>query len=1019
MPDPRLPLRQWVGLVVAILFAVVAPDSSAAEREDRWVVRIALENLPVEFMDDVDPCAIDRDAAGEFAVMFLTPERIDGLTVPHEVVSRFADHARPFLPLRTMGAVGVPSLEGLADAANEIPPGDGSPEGGVMLEFDRYHTLQEGVDFLEAVAEAVPEITSLVSIGQSLEGRDIWALKVSDHPDEVEPDEERILFTGVTHAREWATHEMMLYMTQYLTTRYAFDPEVQRVVDNSVVWLVPVVNPDGYQYTWDHDRLWRKNRRINQTGCEGVDINRNYAFGWGGEGASDDSCSETYRGASPASEPETAAIQNVLDAERFAIAVSYHTFGQLVLYPWGGTTHALAESHTSLRAMGNKYATLAESVHGKIYRPGQGSFTLYVVSGDFNDYAYGATGALALTPELRPGKASQGGFLLPEGLIQANNEENMSSALWLMKNVADATAMANPHSDTLFDWPSAGHQMVSLPGTPVNQKPGESLGLDSAAADRVETWLDDLAHQPPAWGMLNSDFEGCGAGSGYVIDHTDQTLDWLVALASYKVLPNLFDDGADVMLSNMAPGMNVVGLPGTNLPVLMRHLGVARRTVTNVVGASGTAEVIEAERTALEDLDASDSWIDWTWEYVDPQGVSYLSHPVGVGGADEFIHPFRAYYVYTNVPSWDFGTLGAHTHLLRFPGSVNDCDHNGIGDAEDIAERRSTDCNGNEIPDVCESLGDVDGNGHVDLLDYESFQQCLSGPGVAADSGCERLDIDSDGDVDLLDYGCLSHLFTGDCAIDVVQPPPDRTVCPGATVILDFATSGPVLTHQWYHRGTPIDGATNATVALTDVSFASEGRYRVEVTSQCETIVSDAGVVTVHDAPAIVSQTGDVHGCNGTPAELSVEAAGVAPLSYQWRRDNVEIPGATSPMYTLEINAESVGTYRCKVTDDCGSGTFSAQAIVTTDSPTIETQPVGGSYCVGETAFLFVESPSLPVYQWYKDGGAIEDATGFFLAIPNVTEADAGLYRVGLTNACGTEYSNDVLISIEQCGGAP
>ena len=131
------------------------------------------------------------------------------------------------------------------------------------------YSLDEGVAFLQDIADAYPQITALVSLGLTVEGRDIWALKITDQPDIDEPEEERILFTGLTHAREWATHEMMLYMVQYLTSGYDTDPEVRHIVDNAVVWLVPAVNPDGYRYSWFVDRMWRKNRG---EGGVGVDL---------------------------------------------------------------------------------------------------------------------------------------------------------------------------------------------------------------------------------------------------------------------------------------------------------------------------------------------------------------------------------------------------------------------------------------------------------------------------------------------------------------------------------------------------------------------------------------------------------------------------------------------------------------------------------------------------------------------------------------------------------------------------
>src|SRR5262249_36502742 len=159
------------------------------------------------------------------------------------------------------------------------------------------HSYDQGVAFLQALSTAYPTITELVNVGTSLQNRTIWALRITANPTVPNPSKLKLLFTGVTHAREWATHEAILYMAEMLTHGYATDPHVQHILDRAEVWVIPTVNPDGYVYSWSTYRMQRKNMRDNPgTTCDGVDINRNYARGWGGPGASASFCDETYRG---------------------------------------------------------------------------------------------------------------------------------------------------------------------------------------------------------------------------------------------------------------------------------------------------------------------------------------------------------------------------------------------------------------------------------------------------------------------------------------------------------------------------------------------------------------------------------------------------------------------------------------------------------------------------------------------------------------------------------------------------
>ena len=200
--------------------------------------------------------------------------------------------------------------------------------------------LVEGL--LRAYAARFPAITRLVEIGRSHEGRPLLALKISDHPEQDE-DEDAVLLNGAHHGSELMTIEYTLDAIQTLTERYAHDPRVRGWVDNLEILCVPLVNPDGnYQYMHSSRAGGRKNGRDADGDGErgwwdGVDLNRNYPFRWGalGELGSRGWYAETnYRGTAPASEPETAAMMRLASSQRFAAAISFHTFSTAILSPY-------------------------------------------------------------------------------------------------------------------------------------------------------------------------------------------------------------------------------------------------------------------------------------------------------------------------------------------------------------------------------------------------------------------------------------------------------------------------------------------------------------------------------------------------------------------------------------------------------------------------------------------------------------------------------------------------------------
>lgn len=261
----------------------------------------------------------------------------------------------------------------------------------------QYHTLAQIESILNNIASSYPDITSLYSIGTTYEDRDIWCLEITDNPgvDEGEPG---VFFVGLHHAREWPTVEICLHIADELTSGYGSDPDITDVVDNVRLWLVTCVNPDGYYYCHDQNHDWRKNRHPFPLGI-GVDPNRNYAGSsdgdpWGSWGSvgygaiSNHPSSEVYCGPWPFSESETEAVREIFLNNDIHAAITWHTHGELVMWPWGYTP-SHAPDYTYMSQIGQQIASRITCQSGSgTYTPQQ-SCGLYPTTGDTTDWAYG------------------------------------------------------------------------------------------------------------------------------------------------------------------------------------------------------------------------------------------------------------------------------------------------------------------------------------------------------------------------------------------------------------------------------------------------------------------------------------------------------------------------------------------------------------------------------------------------------------------------------------------------------
>ncbi len=253
--------------------------------------------------------------------------------------------------------------------------------------FGIFHSYSEITDWLDLLNTTYPNVVSAKwSLGLSGEGRDLWCVRVSDNP-EIDEGEPEILFDGMHHAREIMASETPMMLIEHLASNYGFDPAITWLLDNREIYVVPVVNPDGFVYNETTDPagggMWRKNRRNNGGGSYGVDPNRNYPYEWVGPGSSTDPWSETYRGPSAGSEPEVQAMMALVNAHAFVTSQSFHSYSNLTLYPWGHTLTPSPDASIFI-------AMAAIMTRENGYAPGTAPELLYEVNGGSFDWVYGA-----------------------------------------------------------------------------------------------------------------------------------------------------------------------------------------------------------------------------------------------------------------------------------------------------------------------------------------------------------------------------------------------------------------------------------------------------------------------------------------------------------------------------------------------------------------------------------------------------------------------------------------------------
>jgi len=313
----------------------------------------------------------------------------------------------------------IPDVDDLQ--ARQNPPDSGSRSGG--FDYGQYHRLNEINSEVDRLVRS-SNIAQKFSVGNSYEGRPMYAVKLSSGAGK------KTLFMNCgIHAREWITQATCMYMLNQIITKYGSDSSINAMLNKVDVVIMPVLNVDGYRYTWTSNRMWRKTRSRHSSGCYGADPNRNFDHKWGGVGTSSNPCRDTYRGTKPFSEVETRNVARYLQSIRWSLVgyLDIHAYSQLWMTPWGHAKRAYPSTYSEMMRVARKaVSALYNAGYRTYYRAGTSADIIYPTTGGTMDWVtakLGVTYSYGL--ELRD--RGRYGFMLPANQIIPTGVETFAA----------------------------------------------------------------------------------------------------------------------------------------------------------------------------------------------------------------------------------------------------------------------------------------------------------------------------------------------------------------------------------------------------------------------------------------------------------------------------------------------------------------------------------------------------------------------------------------------------------------
>ncbi|XP_068211935.1 carboxypeptidase B-like [Palaemon carinicauda] len=413
-PSALLLMKLWITLLLN-------PGLSRAASVDYegWkVLEVYLESVS----DDVIPPTLIKleDMEAEGYLVLLSVSKVKGtaeVTVSPEALE----------DLSKMQDDGLITFDIISDnLGKELDLETRQKEGSILrssITFDSYMSFNDMTSYLESLEAEYPNKVRVKEVGKSVEMRPIYLVRVTNNIGD--NTEKKVIFLdGGIHAREWVSPHSALYVIQNLLTATSFTENLE--------WqIIPMLNPDGYVYTWESNRLWRKNRASHST-CPGVDLNRNFGYQWGGLGTSDNPCSDIYKGPSAFSEPESQALRDTmlpLDGKVKAY-ITFHSFGQYIIYPWGYSTQVIHPLKAPMHQAGKVMARNIRKQTGAMYRVGNSAVSYYPAAGASDDWAsYAVNVPYVYTIELRD--TGSYGFTLPAAQLLPTVNDAWTAAKYM------------------------------------------------------------------------------------------------------------------------------------------------------------------------------------------------------------------------------------------------------------------------------------------------------------------------------------------------------------------------------------------------------------------------------------------------------------------------------------------------------------------------------------------------------------------------------------------------------------
>ncbi|XP_069589798.1 carboxypeptidase O isoform X4 [Ranitomeya imitator] len=301
-------------------------------------------------------------------------------------------------------------------------------------DYTKYHPMEEIYDWINLMTEKHGDLVTQHNLGFTYESRPIHYLKISKPSN----DPKKIIWMDCgIHAREWIAPAFCQWFVKEIVLNHQRDSRIQKVLKNIDLYVLPVLNIDGYIYTWTTDRLWRKSRSKHENGtCYGVDLNRNFNVKWCSFGSSTNCTSNLFCGTSPVSEPETKAVVDFVEIRKSEMIcfLTIHSYSQFILTAHGYTKN-LPNSYNETIKVAEMAASELKKKYGTVYKVGSFANLLYEASGTSQDWVHDLGIEFSYTIELRDNGTYQ--FVLPEDQIQPTCEETMAGVLKIIEYVND------------------------------------------------------------------------------------------------------------------------------------------------------------------------------------------------------------------------------------------------------------------------------------------------------------------------------------------------------------------------------------------------------------------------------------------------------------------------------------------------------------------------------------------------------------------------------------------------------